>query len=359
MRIGFYLGCEPDNPENIEKQLLAWGKYLENHKVEAYGSAPIPNSVRNYYDQYKMTERNPSNPISKIYSAFRHTREYIQERDPAVVVQVWCYPTHAPGVSIAASSMGTPSVVRFSGDHFREYRAFAGIERGLAYALHNIIGRIPLRLSERVITLGPSGRKEVVNRGANSANVDILPPAAGLENRFSPPTNKKSIRRDLGLPEKNRIILYVGRLSKRKGMPFLLDVIDTLSDDGDITFILVGSGEYRDKIKEEYPRSLVRTPGKIPYQEIHKYFRSADIYVHPSEYEGIPLTILEALSCEVPVIARKAGDIAYVINTVVDTPSDMAKLISDGQSSVEWKNKKKFSSNFQKETLQRIIESVV
>jgi glycosyltransferase involved in cell wall biosynthesis len=358
MNIGIYLGCNYDNPENIEKQLIAWGEFLDGHHLEAFGSAKLPNSVSDSFEYYKTKRWDPENPLLKIYTALRQTYEYIQNKNPDIVIQIWCYPTHGPGVALAARSTKTPSVVRFSGDHFQEFQAFSGMEWGLAYGLHNVIGRIPLQIADKVIVLGPYGKRQVSKRGSDPKDIVILPPAAKLESRFSPPVKTESIRKDLDLPINKKIALYVGRLSKRKGMPFLLDVIDTLSDD-EFCFVLVGSGEFRDEIRNKYPQSLVRTPGKVPYQEIHRYYQSADVYIHPSKYEGIPLTTLEALSCNIPVVARNAGDIGFVIDSVVDTPRDMVQLISNGLPKVEWENSDKFSNEYQKKTLIRILHSTV
>ena len=355
MRIGIYLGCNSDNLENIEKQLIAWGKYLDDHELEGFGSVDTPNSIDEYYEYHTMVENNPTNPISKIHTAFRQTREYIYTRGPDVVIQIWCYPTHGPGVSMAAKSANTTSVVRFSGDHFSEFKAFSGINRGLAYCLHNLCGVIPLRVADGVITLGPYGKAEVVSRGANTNHVQILPPATGLESRFVPPDDKTHIRRKLDLPMNNQIILYVGRISTRKGIPFLLKAVDEFSDSSNKTLVLVGKGEYKSKIRNSYSREVIRVPGYVPYQDIHQYYQSADVYAHPSKYEGIPLTILEALNCEIPIVARDAGDIGYVINDIVDSPAEMATMITNRQYEFVWKNEDKFSDQFQRDTLREFL----
>jgi glycosyltransferase involved in cell wall biosynthesis len=355
MKVGIYLGCRSDNPENIEKQLIAWSEYLDTYQLEGFGSAPIPESVADSIDHFDTTPRDPTNPVEKIFTALEQTREYIDNRNPDVVIQIWCYPTHAPGVTLAGRYMRTPTIVRFSGDHFQEYRSFNGFRKCLAFGLGNLIGRIPLRLAAKVITLGPYGKREVTSRGVPNSKVKILPPATGRESRFSPPIDKSQVRSKLSLPVDEQVILYVGRLSQRKGMPFLESVIDEFNESDETTFVLVGDGDFKQKFENRYPRKLVQMPGYIPYQLVHEYFQSADIYVHPSSFEGIPQTILEAMNCGVPVIARDAGDIGFILEDVITTPYEMADKIRRQNYSLRWKNKNQFTMEFQEKRLQSII----
>lgn len=357
MRVGIYLGGESDNTENIEKQLIAWSEYLSDHEVDAFGAAELPNSVQDSMKYFRTSKYINSNPIKKILTSFRNTIEYINKRDPDIVIQIWCYPTHGPGVSLAATYTKTPSIIRFSGDHFNEFESYVGINKYLAFGLDNLIGRVPLQLADSVITLGPYGRDEVIRRGADRTNVAILPPSKGQEPRFTPIANKEKLRQELGIPVDHQIALYVGRLTKRKGMPFLLQVMKEMETQDKITFVLVGAGEFEEKFSR--PNFDIQLPGYVSYQEVHKYFQSADLYVHPSKYEGIPQTILEALNCGVPVIARDAGDIKYLIDDVVVTPSQMAAKIRNENYEFVWKNKNKFTKQWQENCLQNVLVDTV
>jgi glycosyltransferase involved in cell wall biosynthesis len=358
VKIGIYLGSSSENPQNIEKELIAWGKSLNNHQTELFGSTQVPESVEEYFEYYQASTGKYQNPISKIRLAFKQTREYIQNADPDILIQFWCYPTHGPGLTAAAKVSGTTSIARFPGDHFGEYDVFAGHNRILAYGLHNIIGRFPLHLADKIITLGPHGSDEVTRRGADYDDVHILPPAAGVEERFSPTTNKERVRKKLGIPVEDRVFLYVGRLSMRKGMVFLQDIIEELQVGENISFVLVGSGEYQQKFKQVSQEVNIITPGYVDYQDIHEYYKAADVYVHPSPYEGIPLSILEALNCELPVVARNAGDIPFVIENVVDSPTEMADILNSSNYRVHWKNKRMFSHEYHTQKIKSIIEEV-
>lgn len=358
MTIGIYIGQDDDDAENVEKQLLAWGEYLSDYDIEFFGSGTIPESIKERHQVREMKSRTSTNPLKKIYNVTQQVMEYIREVDPYLVIQIWAYPTHAPGVSIACELCSTLSIVRFSGDHFEETSAFSGINFLLAYGLHNILGRIPLQLADATIVLGPHGFNEVTKRGASNSSVYMLPPAIGLETRFSPPANQTEVRQDLGLSTEKKVILYVGRLSKRKGMPFLIEAIKQLPNPEQYEFVIIGDGDYQSEFIQMQNTFNITLPGYIPYTEVHKYYQSSDLYVHPSPYEGIPLTILEALSCGVSVIARDAGDISFVTDEIVNTPSELANRINSPNLEMNWKNKDKFKKEFQSQQLHKIIDNL-
>lgn len=122
------------------------------------------------------------------------------------------------------------------------------------------------------------------------------------------------------------VILYIGKITPRKGFDRLLDALRSLPEElrGKITVLAVGAADYYNYEKTDYINKMeeiskgvgtkIIFTGYIPHQEIVNYFCCADILVFPSiEEEGMPLTILEAQSVGLPVIASDVGGIAEVI----------------------------------------------
>jgi len=180
-----------------------------------------------------------------------------------------------------------------------------------------------------------------------------------MTGRFCPVNDVEKYRSNLRLPPNERVVLFVGRLTKMKGMEFARSVIQRTSSNSDITYVFVGEGPYKDKLRDEFDDNILRMPGHVSYSKIDKYYKSADIYMHPSPHEGIPLSILEALDCEVPVVAREAGDVRFVTSNTVTTPEQMAELILTDNLEPIWLNKDKFTEAYQREKLNEVTSSVI
>ncbi|WP_231190010.1 glycosyltransferase [Haladaptatus sp. DYF46] len=369
-RVGIYLGTTRDDTENVEKLLLSWGKYLSSRfDVEAFGSAPLPDSATQYYTHIRTPEdTSPSvsdsipfpTVFSKIATVHRQCTEYVRQRSPDVLIQLWCFNSHAAGVASAGRRCGVPTITRYSGSTFDAYKFHSGAERVGVFALNNVLnGFVVSRLSDKTITLGPNGRDAVNRRGVNEEDIVMLPPTLDSEGRFHSVADDEPIRRRLGLSTDRKIALYVGRLSKLKGMPFLEDVISSLQDRADYQFVVIGEGPYRETLTEEFDERTVIAPGHVPYEGIDQYYKAADLYVHPSPKEGVPLVILEAMECGVPVVARRAGDVEFVTNNVVTTAAEMVSVIENETWDEEWLNERYFRPQFQKNRLREVISDVI
>jgi D-inositol-3-phosphate glycosyltransferase len=244
------------------------------------------------------------------------------------------------------------------GDVFNEYKSYSGVEKGGVVVLANVLGRIPMQMADSMIVFGPYGVDQATSRGMDPEKLTMIPPSGELDERFSPPEQKEPLRRKLDFPIDREIALYVGRLSKLKGIEFLAEVIKRVTTEYDMLFILVGEGSYYDTLADRFPESVVRLPGYVPHEAIHYYYRAADVYIHPSPYEGIPLVLLEALNCGVPVISRPAGDIEFLTPNIVETPPEMANKLVAGEWSNDWLNKEYFTEQYQSAALDSLVQSL-
>jgi len=360
VRVGIYLGTSSDNTENIERILLSWGEYLSSEfAVDVFGTAPLPKSSSGLFNYIKLDEEEHSTPFSKIMAVYRQTEEYILEYSPDVLIQLWKFNTHATGVACAGARYDTPTVIRYSGATFDSYQTHHGITRFGVFFLNNVVNRLlALKLCDQAIALGPNGKAELSSRGVDDDRITILPPTLDREGRFHPPEDKSALREQLGLPKDRRIALYVGRITEKKGMEFFKDVVSDLDGLGDIQFILVGEGDLKRDFEIGFDTNRVRMIGRIPYSEIDKYYKASDLYIHPSPLEGIPLVLLEAMECGLPVIARRAGDIPFITPNVVDTSEEMASIIKNQSWSDEFLHREYFSDDFQQKTIMNMLSEI-
>lgn len=101
-------------------------------------------------------------------------------------------------------------------------------------------------------------------------------------------------------------IIYVGRLSKEKGILELLSIINELSTD--VNLIIVGNGPEEDKVKlaSEHQKNI-HYLGYLPPEQTIPLVRGSDILIQPSLIEGISTSILEAMACKTAIIATNVG----------------------------------------------------
>jgi glycosyltransferase involved in cell wall biosynthesis len=110
-------------------------------------------------------------------------------------------------------------------------------------------------------------------------------------------------------------VLYVGRLSREKGIYTLLNAWLSLSD---IPLKIVGSGpllHYVQEFKRKNKLECIEIVHQRPNSEVIEMIRSARFLVVPSEcYESFPMAIVESFSCGTPVVAPKLGSMGEIIS---------------------------------------------
>lgn len=130
--------------------------------------------------------------------------------------------------------------------------------------------------------------------------------------------NKEALLKEIGIPEsfyKKPLIVFIGRLSKQKGVEIILNSIETLSH-LKAFFIFLGDGEYRhnfESLKGRYSNIFINTN----FDEIwsHKLYAAGDFILIPSIFEPCGITQLIAMRYGTLPIGRKTGGLA---DTIID-----------------------------------------
>jgi glycosyltransferase involved in cell wall biosynthesis len=138
--------------------------------------------------------------------------------------------------------------------------------------------------------------------------------------------------RDAGpLPQ----LLCVGRLTPAKGQVLLIRALAQLRDRGlRFHLTLVGAGPDRDRVEAEIAglglRNAVTLTGALTQGQVRERFARADIFVLPSLAEGIPVVLMEAMSCGVPCVSTPVNGIPELVvhdqTGLLATPGDVVSL---------------------------------
>ncbi len=136
---------------------------------------------------------------------------------------------------------------------------------------------------------------------------------------YKPASGRGESRRKLGLGRGMPIIGTVARLAPQKGVTHLIRAAKILKDvflkGKPFQLVIVGDGPLRPSLEEE--TRLYDLDGSVTFEgvrgNIPDYLNAFDVFVLPSETEGLPLVLLEAMAAGLPVVASKVGGIPEVI----------------------------------------------
>jgi glycosyltransferase involved in cell wall biosynthesis len=151
--------------------------------------------------------------------------------------------------------------------------------------------RIEALEADRVLVPSDYVRDTLIARGTAAERVCVLPYGVDIERfRPGPRPARKTFR-----------ILFVGSLSQRKGIKYLLEAVRRLKLP-DVELVLVGRMIGNPEAFAPYA-GLFRHVPHVPYHEVHQLYADADLFVYPSLHEGSAFATYEALASGLPVIA--------------------------------------------------------
>lgn len=130
------------------------------------------------------------------------------------------------------------------------------------------------------------------------------------------------VNTDLFLPaqkkEKTGQLLWIGRFTPGKGVDYLIEAFKILlSTHPNLKLLMVGKGPLKDQayqqIKNFHLEKNIIIKDFIPNCELPEAYRQSDVFILPSVNEGVPRTILEAMSCETPVVCTKLPQLVDIV----------------------------------------------
>ncbi len=154
----------------------------------------------------------------------------------------------------------------------------------------------------------PTGRVSVIPRGVPM------------------PSGPTPAREELGLPTDRPVILNVGRQTAQKGHRDLVRAFAAIVRDRPAHLVILGrEGDGTPALRQEIERTGTNDMiTVVPYTDRpYDYYRNADLMAFPSRMEGLGTAVLEAMACELPVVA-------YDIPPIREIGSDLAALVEPG-----------------------------
>ncbi len=192
---------------------------------------------------------------------------------------------------------------------------------GLGGSLFNIVKRFTLKRAKSVT---------VVSRAIANALVGLLPLTTPMEiismgvdsEIFHPGRADDAIREKYAI--KGPFLLYVGRLTEKKGVRYLIDAMTSvLCVVPNVKLLIIGSGELEEELRKQVLylgiSDQVSFVGSVPNMELPVYYATADIFIGPSivtkggDTEGFGLTFVEAAMSGCLLIGTDIGGVSDII----------------------------------------------
>jgi len=153
----------------------------------------------------------------------------------------------------------------------------------------------------------------------------LLQPLGVDASIFSPARRTLDLRRELGLAEHTRLLVYAGRFSREKNIHVLCGALQRLGEPYHL--LLIGGGRH------DRPAANVTV---LPYRrdsiELARWLASADALVHAGSRETFGLVVLEAMACGRPVVATRAGAIPELVDESVGLLAEPESIDSMAQA---------------------------
>jgi len=177
------------------------------------------------------------------------------------------------------------------------------------------IGKWVLNSYDRVVSLTKKAAAGVEQFGVPRDKVSTIPNGVDLGN-FRLDSNLNETRAELSIEPDEKVLLFVGRLSKVKRVEVLIALTMQLLKEGfSVKTVIVGDGarrEYYEKLAESIKTNVIFT-GWLPRHQTYKYYHVADVFVLSSLSEGLPAVLLEASAAGKPSVASNVSGVSDIV----------------------------------------------
>ncbi len=167
----------------------------------------------------------------------------------------------------------------------------------------------------------------------------------GIDDEYFEDINKKTARKKLKLPLDKKILIYIGRINDIKGVGFLLEAMNKLKDEG-ILLKIIGFGPQEEKFKKyvkDNNLGNVEFLGGVFGERKLLYLSAADMFILPSSKEGAPVTVMEALARNLPVLVTDVGGVKLMIKDkregIIIKQKNSDEIVKGIKEILKWKKK--------------------
>lgn len=334
----FPISAEPYRGIAIYQTVLALQKLAQVEVFCPISRYPRWRSLqpRNFYFRRVPQDYSPPNVLAHYaeYTAFplisrplngracaRRLLPIVEKFSPDRILSYWLYPEGYAAVGMG-QQLGVPVVIGSRGFDLSR------ITDPFTY----LMTKKAMQQSSLVLTVSEELRQRAIRMGIGSEKILMI--HNGCDRKIFQVMDRQTVRSSLGIRPGARLVLYVGRLDRLKGVQELLEACMRLCrGNRDIELAYIGEGPIGPVLRAGCAQmnlmDRVRFLGTRTSPQIAEWLAAADVLCLPSYSEGCPNVVLEALACGRPVVATDVGGIPELVDSrcgVLVPPKDVVSL---------------------------------
>ncbi len=213
------------------------------------------------------------------------------------------------------------------------------------------LGQKELRSLNALIALQESERQQALQLGVPAERIEIIPNGLNYTGAEVKP-EKGAFRRQYHLDSQKPLILFLGRINRKKGADMLVQAFAQMDRGIDAQLAIVGpdDGQLREVealVRQYGLEERVVLPGLLAGNAVAEAFQDADLFVLPCRADTFPVTMMEACQAGTPMVITDRCEIAHLVkDRVADVvPFDaaefagaMTRLLTDPERYKEFKS---------------------
>ena len=200
-------------------------------------------------------------------------------------------------------------------------RPWKAEQLGGGYRLSSWVERTAYEAADAVIAVSAGMREDILRSYPQVDPEKVKVVHNGIDSQLWQRERDEDVVRRHGVDPDRPSVIFVGRITRQKGLPYLLRAAAELPPEVQLVF-LAGAPD-TPEIKAEVEGlieglrhtrdGVVWVPTMLPRNEVVALLSSATVFVCPSVYEPLGIVNLEAMACELPVVATATGGIPEVV----------------------------------------------
>ena len=251
---------------------------------------------------------------------------------------------------VASLLGGMPHVV--SAHSLEPMRPWKAEQLGGGYRVSSWVEKTAYEAAAAVIAVSAGMREDILRSYPSIDPGKVKVVHNGIDSELWQPNHDLDTVRRHGVDPDKKSVIFVGRITRQKGLPYLLRAAANLPPDVQVV-LLAGAPDTPQIMAEvealmadlraQRGAGVIWVPEMLPRAEVTAMLSAATVFACPSVYEPLGIVNLEAMACELPVVATATGGIPEVvvdgetgwlvpIEQVQDgtgTPIDPIKFVAD------------------------------